>query len=368
MPAVSASATEPKPITSEDEAVTFVERILEMKGHLNASVYWAAQGNVAEAKTHAKHPKNEYWNLVGPEIEAANATFAQRLESKLNALPEKAATMEPGEYRAHIRQDIYPLLDEAVNRTVAADARSGLAFEGEVAMKLLDRIGVEYANAMNDQGEIVNLMEYWDARGFANVLETRYDAEIAPELSSANAEELAKFIDTVQRNIASKVSPSELKPVLEETAHEIKEYTGAGETASHSGSSGPNATIQRITENLDRVVALYEQDKPTKAKQLLTETYLTQFEGLEGPLIEQRPKLVETLEAAFNEKLPTQIDNGAPVSEVEATVENMKEDLTLAKKVLASGGETTVEIDDETTTTQSGTVETTAGSTATQTQ
>ncbi|MFB6162379.1 MAG: PGF-CTERM sorting domain-containing protein [Halococcoides sp.] len=348
-PVVSALAAESPPITTEEEAVTFVERIVEMKGHLNASMHWASAGNTAEAREHAKHPKDEYWNQVGPSIRDANATFADRLKSKLDALPSKAKTMTPSEYRAHVTEEIYPLLETAIDRTVAADARSSLAFEGQVATKVLERIEVEYGNGLNDDGKVLNLVEYWDARGFANVLETRYDGEIAPELSAENAREIGELIETLQQKIESKSAPGDLQPTLDKLSHEIEEYTSSGESESQSGAGSPAATIDQINDNLDRVVTLYEQDKPAEAKKLLTETYLSLFEGLEGPLIEQRPQLVETLEAQFNEDLPTQIDSGAPVSEIEATVQEMKSNLAEAKTVLADRKTATLSVAAETT-------------------
>ncbi|MFB6132861.1 MAG: hypothetical protein ABEJ44_05590, partial [Halanaeroarchaeum sp.] len=83
------------------------------------------------------------------------------------------------------------------------------------------------------------------------------------------------------------------------------------------------------------------------------------FEGVEGTLIEENPALVEDLEAAFNEDLPSLMEAGASPARVRDRVEQMKEKLETAETILASQEETEITLGSD------GTTTTTAGETAT---
>lgn len=96
---------------------------------------------------------------------------------------------------------------------------------------------------------------------------------------------------------------------------------------------GPE-TIDDIKNKLDRVVAKYAEQLTEVAVNLVHDTYLQRFEGIEGALIEQDAKLVEDLEKDFNVTLPQAIEGKKSVDEVRQVVEMMKQKLNTAKQLL----------------------------------
>ena len=159
------------------------------------------------------------------------------------------------------------------------------------------------------------------------------------------------------------VGPSEIQPVMDSTRGELAEYTGLEPTSAGADS----AAIERIESDLDEALEAYEANNSSEAKAIIKETYLTNFEGLEGTLIQERPELVEDLEEDFNENLPGLIDEDASPEEVREQIDDMKADLETAEEILASQSEETISLDVSNSTTTDSTPGTTTESTTTTT-
>lgn len=93
-------------------------------------------------------------------------------------------------------------------------------------------------------------------------------------------------------------------------------------------------TIDEIKHKLDRVVAKYAERLPKEATEIVHDTYLHLFEGVEGTLIEQDADLVEVLEKDFNVTLPKAIEANKGVDSVRAVVTDMHGKLDQAKALL----------------------------------
>lgn len=115
------------------------------------------------------------------------------------------------------------------------------------------------------------------------------------------------------------------------------------ENEAHAQTSG-EAVIDTIDENLDKVLVLYKKGENKAAGELIYNTYMNYFEGIEGELIEQNADLVSKLEVDFNATLPTLIKNDAPARKVAAQIEAMQDDLDTAAELLetAEAQETSV--------------------------
>ena len=93
-------------------------------------------------------------------------------------------------------------------------------------------------------------------------------------------------------------------------------------------------TLDDIKHRLDRVVAKYAEKLPEAATNIVHDTYLHRFEGVEGALIEQDAALVEDLEKDFNVTLPQALNGTTSVDEVRKVVESMQVKLDKAKNLL----------------------------------
>jgi hypothetical protein len=101
-----------------------------------------------------------------------------------------------------------------------------------------------------------------------------------------------------------------------------------------AGSLTPPETLEEIKHQLDRVVAKYAEKLPDAAKNIVYDTYLQRFEGVEGLLIAQDADLVEDLEKDFNVTLPQALDRKASVDEVKQVIQAMQAKLDKAKSLL----------------------------------
>jgi len=95
-----------------------------------------------------------------------------------------------------------------------------------------------------------------------------------------------------------------------------------------------SATIDEIKHKLDRVVAKFAERLRDEATEIVHDTYLHLFEGVEGTLIEQDAKLVEVLEKDFNVTLPQAIKNSKSVDEVRDVISDMQTKLDRAKVLI----------------------------------
>ncbi|MDO6747094.1 hypothetical protein [Gilvimarinus sp. 1_MG-2023] len=101
-----------------------------------------------------------------------------------------------------------------------------------------------------------------------------------------------------------------------------------------AGPSTPQAALSEVNQRLDRVVAKYAEKLPQEATDIVHDTYLNLFEGVEGALIEQDASLVEDLEKDFNVTLPKAISAKGTVDQVRAVVTAMQGKIDQAKSLL----------------------------------
>jgi len=357
-----AASTDHDENASADDAVSFVRTVEEMKGHLAVSVRYANDGNAEMAAHHAGHPHEEYWSAVNATLSDANASLAADLEAKLLAAPDRARNDSAAAYGEYVNETLFPAFDDA-ERAVAGDQVDDAAFTGKVASALLQRAVQEYGEGVAANGTVVERMEYDDAHGFAIRADALYRAQIRPTLDDHPREELDELHASLADRIADGVPPEDLEATTSSIAAEYGEYLGID-----TGSSETDAeeTVETIKANLDEAADAYAAGNDAEAKEIIRQTYLSHFEGLEGPLIEKRPELVEDLEADFNEDLPGLIDDNASVSEVRSKVDEMDGKLDTAAEVLSeTDTETTINLENESTSTTDETTdtsETTSGS------
>ena len=338
-------STDDEGVSAEGD-VAFARTVEEMKGHLTVSVEAKQNGNTERAAVHAHHPYEEYWAVVGPKVNASNATLAAEVETALRAADDRARNDSASEYSAYVDDTVYPLLDDATASVVETDTANP-AFNAKVSRDLMQRATQEYAEGVAANGTITDEAEHADARGFALRAEAVYRDHVRATLSEEDAAEIGEMFDNLQAAITAADPPEAVERVTASIAGEYGEYVGID---SEVESAGVSSTITEIEEHLHDAVEAYENGNTKEAKSVVRQTYLSYFEGLEGDLIEVRPELVEELEVDFNEDLPGLMDENASVSQVNAEVESMEGKLHEAERALESQNESSIDLDDGTTT------------------
>ena len=102
--------------------------------------------------------------------------------------------------------------------------------------------------------------------------------------------------------------------------------------------------LELIQHKLNTVVAKYAEQLNKEAVDIVHNTYLSLFEGVEGELIAKDAALVEDLEKDFNVVLPQAIQKGGSVDEVRDVVSTMQGKLDKAYTLLETAEEEQKEV------------------------
>lgn len=342
----------------DDGAVSAVRTVDEVRAHLAIAQEHLAEDRRDMAVPHAEAILEEQWPIVRTDLSDVNETLATDLESALAGAESAARNDTATEFETLVREDLTPLLDLAEGALVAESQATDPTFNAKVVSGLLERAGAEYQEGVTESGEIAEDMDYWAAAAFADQAGNRYETHIRPTLDEHATEELDEMFETLGIRIDDRAAPDDVTTMTGSITGELGEYTGM---EVKSGGEGAEA-IERIEADLHEAVEAYEAGNESDAKSIISNTYLSNFEGVEGALIENDPDLVEELEADFNERLPGLIDEGASVDEVRQKVESMEERLHEAEEILAAQEDTEIDLGAEEENGSSGTEETTEAS------
>jgi hypothetical protein len=195
-------------VEGTDAAVAYVRNAEEVRGHAAASLQLAEYGDAAAAALHAGHGA-DYVMALAPAVHAEDPDLAGRLQEQLLAVSDQVGESSPDEYEAFLIDELFPLLDEAVGMVVPGDTLGSTAFSARVAITLLGRIEDEYTAAVTDEEVIELYGEYWDARGFYQRVEARYEA-MADDLDAETRELVEPELELLGEELRTAVPPADV--------------------------------------------------------------------------------------------------------------------------------------------------------------
>ncbi|MEM6485117.1 MAG: hypothetical protein AAF662_09050 [Pseudomonadota bacterium] len=202
----------------------------------------------------------------------------------------------------------------------------------------VDGIVSEYQNGGLEAAKPEAVVDHWEAVKFHAAIETNY----VPLYAS-----IWQGLFGVRGAIEEEQSLSSVRAeqaILEHTLYQalgaVKmaakfQASGAPVAADEGDALSPTATLNLVNERLDRVVAKYAERLDDEAIEIVQDTYLSLFEGVEGAIIEQDADLVEDLEIDFNVTLPKAIQDGKSVDAVREVVSMMHGKVDRAKVLIA---------------------------------
>lgn len=183
------------------------------------------------------------------------------------------------------------------------------------------------------------LIEHWEAVDFHAAIETHYVPVYAKIWQGLFG--VKQAIDNKQSATQVRAQEKQLQQALWQALGAVKlaaQYQQKGVLAAvsttNTGTLTESETIDEIKHRLDRVVAKYAEKLGEAATNIVHDTYLHLFEGVEGTLIAKDATLVESLEKDFNVTLPQAIEADGGVDNVRAVVDTMHSKLDRAKKLL----------------------------------
>jgi hypothetical protein len=144
---------------SHDDRVAYVTKMGLIQGHLWVAAALVEGGHMALGAKHAKHPGQEVYQDLQPYFAATGAPgFALELQAMSDQL---AADSGASVHHAYER------VMASINQLVEAQNLSGLE-KLQVALALVTQAEIEYRAGIQ-QGAVVDVKEYQDARGFVEI-------------------------------------------------------------------------------------------------------------------------------------------------------------------------------------------------------
>ncbi|MFB6113750.1 MAG: PGF-CTERM sorting domain-containing protein [Halodesulfurarchaeum sp.] len=324
----------------EETTVQTARTIVEMRAQLQVAQNALERGNRSAAVDRATYVADQLWSIVDGPVSEANQTLANRLERTLERAPEKAETLSAGQFSTFLETEVYPQLSDAERAIVGETVVTNATYNARVVKTVLQHGVAEYREAVSENGTVTDRTEYRISRAFLDHASARYRSSIRSALSDHAAEELDELFEMVKSQVNETVPPSTVASTSSSIVAELAEYTGL---ETESGSASVDA-IERIETDLHEALEAYRANNSSKALRIIQQTYLSNFEGVEGTLIEHRPELVESLEVAFNEELPGLIKNDASPAAVREKIESMETKLETAEEILKEANEDPIQL------------------------
>ncbi|NMI83778.1 MAG: hypothetical protein EX286_03985, partial [Candidatus Nitrosopelagicus brevis] len=199
----------------------------------------------------------------------------------------------------------------------------------------LHLVKVEYVDAIDGTGAIINDMEYAETVAFAHgaVEIADENADVLNALGASDFEKLQSQLSSIASDVDNFVKISTVLKQADEATLTVKNLqANAGEGGANLG--GYFDTINRL---LITAQAAYANGDADLAHELVGTAYLDNYEFLEAPIGEVDNKLMKTIEDDMRENLRNMITSGSSYNDVESHILMINNDLKTAQAAIASG-------------------------------
>ena len=199
----------------------------------------------------------------------------------------------------------------------------------------LHLVKVEYVDAIDNSGTVINDMEYAETVAFAHgaVEIADENADVLNSLSSSDFSTLQSQLSEIAANVDNKQPiPTVLGGADDATATVKALQANAGEGGANLG--GYFDTIDRL---LITAQAAYANGDSDLAHELVSTAYLDNYEFLEAPIGEVDSDLMLKIEGDMREDLRNVISAGSAYNLIEAQVLMITNDLNTAEALLTGG-------------------------------
>ena len=198
----------------------------------------------------------------------------------------------------------------------------------------LHLVQVEYIDAIDGSGNIINDMEYAETVAFAGgALEILAEnEEVLGAISSTEFNELYTILDDIITDVDNKAPIATVLNAADDATLIVKSMQA------HTGEAGSNLNgyFDQINRLLLSAQAAYSNGNSDLAFELVSEAYLDNYEFLEAPLAEVNPSLMKTIEDNMREDLRNMIQSGASYTEVKTQILFLTADLETAHDAVTS--------------------------------
>ena len=196
----------------------------------------------------------------------------------------------------------------------------------------LTLVKLEYVDAIDNSGNVINDMEYAETVAFAGgaVEIADENAEVLSAISSSDFSALQSKLSSIVSNVDNKAAISTVLNEADDATVIVKNLQlSAGEGGANLG--GYFDTIDRL---LITAQAAYANGDSDLAFELVSEAYLDNYEFLEAPIAEIDTDLMHKIEDNMREELRNMIKSGSSHNLIEAQILMINNDLATANSLL----------------------------------
>jgi len=195
-------------------------------------------------------------------------------------------------------------------------------------------VQVEYVDAIDGSGNIINDMEYAETVAFAGgALEiSEENADVLNAISSSELAELQSILTGIIQDVDNKESISQVLNAADDATVIVKSMQA------HTGEAGSNLTgyFDTINRLLLSAQAAYSNGNSDLAFELVSQAYLDNYEFLEAPIGEVNPSLMKTIEDNMREELRNMIQSGVSYTEIKTQILFILADLETAQAAVTT--------------------------------
>jgi len=200
----------------------------------------------------------------------------------------------------------------------------------------LNLVDVEYADSVKD-GVIINQEEYDETMIFLTKAKEIFieNKNALEELSVSDVSSLEQNLSDIENLVLNKKNPNQVTILVSKSLNNIaslEEYSG-GVVA-----IDVLQYIDQIEILLNQAKQEYRDGNSQNAYDLVSKAYLDNYEFVEGPLGEVDHELMEKIEIDLREDLRMMIRSNSTISDVEAQIDMILDDLEQAKVVVPEFG------------------------------
>ena len=295
-----------------------------------------AEDDTQSAKKYAYEGLYYYQTLHPYATESIGADKANQLMNYMIEAKELSDTANDGVSSSQlasemksIKKEVEKLVQEhnGIDGTPEALALAGIADR-------LYLVQVEYIDAIDGSGNIINDMEYAETVAFAGgALEiTEENSEVLQAISSGEFAELQSILTGIINDVDNKAPIATVLNAADDATLIVKSMqSGTGEAGSNL-----NGYFDQINRLLLSAQAAYSNGNSDLAFELVSEAYLDNYEFLEAPLAEVNPSLMKTIEDNMREELRNMIKSGASYTEVKTQILFLTVDLETAQAAVTT--------------------------------
>ena len=202
----------------------------------------------------------------------------------------------------------------------------------------LHLVKVEYVDAIDSSGTIINDMEYAETVAFAHGA-----VEIADENADVLSALSSSYFSTLQSQLASIASDVDNRqPIPTVLGQADDATTTVKELQANAGEGGAN--LGGYFDTIDRLLitaqAAYANGDSELAHELVGTAYLDNYEFLEAPIGAVDSALMLSIENEMREELRNMVQGGASYNDVESQIRMINNDLNTAEAAISSGSST----------------------------